>query len=145
MKSLIKKVYFKKKIMMAKNKNQINLYYHPDYSLSKKCLAVAEANKAQILPIDISKTKVSQTIWSEMASMLDLKVADLIDKTHDVIIDNFGKEPDIDDFDALKIIEKNPEVINKPIAIRGDKIIRASHAYDLAKLHSSDTGEIKIP
>lgn len=131
--------------MMAKNKNQINLYYHPDYSLSKQCLAVAEANKAQILPIDISKTKVSQTLWSEMANMLNLKIEDLMDKTHDVITDNFGKEPNLDDFDALKIIDKNPEVINKPIAIRGDKIIQASHAYDLAKLQNLDTGKIKIP
>lgn len=131
--------------MVSKHKNQINLYYHPDYALSKKCLAIAKANKAKILPIDISKTKVSQTDWSEMADRLNLRVVDLIDKKHDVIIDKFGKEPKLDDVDALKIIENYPEVVDKPIAIRGDQIIRATHANDLMKLQSPDTGDIRIP
>lgn len=131
--------------MPSKNSRQINLYYHPDYELSRKCLAIAEANKAIILPIDISKTHVSQTDWSEMAEMLGLKVVDLINMKHAVITSNFGESPDIDDHNALKIIEKNPEVVDKPIAMRGNDIIRATHANDLMKLQSSDTGDIKIP
>ena len=131
--------------MIAKDSKQINLYYYPEYELSKKCLAIAHANKASIFPIDLSKTKISQTDWSEMARMLDMSVVDLIDLKHDAIVSKFGKTPNIDEFDALKIIEHHPEVIVKPIAIRGDKIVRASHANDLLKLQSTDTGEIRIP
>ncbi|NBC58771.1 MAG: hypothetical protein GVY05_10880 [Bacteroidetes bacterium] len=131
--------------MISKDSKQINLYYHPDYQLSKKCLAIAKANKAVILPIDISKTGISQTDWSEMANMLNLSVVDLIDLNHDIIISKFGKSPNIDEFDALKIIENHPEVVDKPIAIRGNQIVRASHANDILKLQSSDTGEIRIP
>jgi len=131
--------------MISKHRNQINLYYHPDYALSKKCLAIAEANKAVIYPIDISKTRISQTVWSEIAAKLNLKVVDLMDSKHDVILDKFGKEPELDDFSALKIIQKHPEVVDKPIAIRGDKIIRATHENDLMALQSKDTGDIRIP
>lgn len=131
--------------MISKDDKQINLYYHPDYVLSRKCLAIAKANKAKILPIDISKTNISQTDWSEMANLLDVSVVDLIDLKHDSIVSKFGKSPNIDEFDALKIIENHPEVVTKPIAIRGEQIVRASHAYDILELQSPDTGEIRIP
>lgn len=131
--------------MISKSSRQVNLYYHPDYELSKKCLAIAQANEAIIFPIDISKTKVSQTDWSEMARKLNLSVVDLIDLKHDYIISKFGKQPDIDEFDALKIIENHPEVVDKPIAIRGDKIIRATHANDLMELQDTDSSDIRIP
>lgn len=131
--------------MISKNSRQINLYYHPEYELSKKCLAVAKANKASIFAIDISKTKISQTDWSEMARRLEVNVVELIDTKHDIIISKFGREPNIDEFDALKIIENHPEVVDKPIAIRGDKIIQATHANDLIKLQNADTGDIRIP
>ncbi len=136
---------FIKKLMISKNKNQINLYYHPDYSLSRKCLAIAQANSSVIFAIDISKTKISQTDWSEMANMLNLKVTDLIDSNHDILLDKFDGKPNLDEFSALKIIERHPEVVTKPIAVCGDKIIRATHANDLLKLQSSDTGDIRIP
>ncbi|MGX1024802.1 arsenate reductase family protein [Flavobacterium sp. CS20] len=132
-------------MMISKDNKQINLYYHPDYALSKKCLAIAQANKAVIFPIDISKAGISQTDWSEMAKMLNLSVVDLINLNHEIITSKFGKSPNIDEFDALKIIEKHPEVVDKPIAIRGNKIVRASHANDILQLQSVDTGEIKIP
>mgnify|MGYP005846262111 CR=1 FL=1 len=131
--------------MISKNDRQINLYYHPDYELSKKCLVIAKANKAKFNPIDISKIKLSQTDWSEMANMLNLKVVDLINTKHDYILEKFGKEPDLDDFSALKIIEIHPEVVDKPIAIKGDKIIRATHANDLMELQSTDSEDINIP
>mgnify|MGYP002152354765 CR=1 FL=1 len=108
-------------------------------------MAIAKANKAVILPIDISKTGISQTDWSEMANMLNLSVVDLIDLNHDIIISKFGKSPNIDEFDALKIIENHPEVVDKPIAIRGNQIVRCSHSNDILKLQSFDTGEIRIP
>lgn len=131
--------------MISKDNKQINLYYHPDYQLSKKCLAIANANKAKIFPIDISKGTVSQTDWSEIADMLNLSVVDLIDLNHDIILSKFGQSPNIDEFDALKIIDNHPEVVDKPIAIRGNKIVRASHENDIAKLQCTDTGEIRIP
>jgi arsenate reductase-like glutaredoxin family protein len=131
--------------MISKSTRQINLYYHPDYPLSRKCLAIAEANKAIVYPIDISKTKISQTDWSDMARKLNVSVVDLINIEHEAITSKFGKVPELDEFSALKIIEKHPEVVEKPIAIRGNKIIRAKQANDLLKLQNTDTGEIRIP
>lgn len=131
--------------MISKDNNQINLYYHPDHRLAKKCIAIANANKAKVLAIDISSTRVSQTDWSEIAKLLDTSVVNLVDLEHESITSKFGQTPDLDEFSALKIIQKNPEVIKHPIALREERVVIANTARDILKLQDSDTGEIRIP
>ena len=131
--------------MLLKNPNQINLYYNPQTELGKKCLAIANANKSIVNGIDITKTRVSQTDWSQMAEMLNIKIHDLIDETSKFIKEKTKSDVDLDDFDALKIIQNNPEIVTKPIAIYKDKIIQANHENDLLKLQTPDTGDIRIP
>jgi arsenate reductase len=131
--------------MISKKDNLINLYYHPNHLNSKKCIAVANANKAVVQAIDIEKTRISQTHWSEMAEMLNISVIDLLDLEHDVIISKFGRKPEIDEFSALKIIQNNPEVIKAPIALRGQQAVFAKNSRDILKLQNSDTGDIRIP
>lgn len=137
---------FKKKIIMiSRKKNLINLYYHPDHINSKKCIAIANANKAFVQAIDIEKTRISQTHWSEMAELLNISVLDLLDLEHEKIVSKFGSTPDIDEFSALKIIQNNPEVVKSPIAIRDDRAVFADNPRDILKLQNTDTGEIRIP
>lgn len=131
--------------MISKDMKQINIYYHPEQILAKKCIAIANANKAKVLAIDTSKTRVSQTDWSEMARLLNISVVELVDLNHEAIVSKFGKTPDVDEFSALKLIQNNPEVVKNPIAIRGEKIVMAKQARDVLKLQNSDTGEIRIP
>ena len=131
--------------MVSKKKSQINLYYHPEHRLAKKCIALANANEATVLAIDTSKTRVSQTDWSEMARLLNISVVELVDLEHDFIIEKFGNKPDLDEFGALKVIQNNPEVVKHPIAIRENDIIFAAKARDILKLQTPDTGEIRIP
>ena len=131
--------------MLLKNPHQINLYYNPETELGKKCLAIASANKSTVNGIDITKTRVSQTDWSQIAEMLEINIQDLIDGRSDFVTKNLGGNVNFDDFDALKIIQNNPEVVTKPIAIFKDKILLTNHENDLLKLQSSDSGTIKIP
>jgi arsenate reductase-like glutaredoxin family protein len=131
--------------MISKDNKQINLYYHPNHRLAKKCIAIANANKAKVLAIDISRTRVSQTDWSEIARLLDISVVELVDLEHDFILSKFGKTPDVDEFSALKLIQNNPEVVKAPVALRKEKVVVANTARDILKLQDADTGEIRIP
>jgi len=131
--------------MITKKENQINLYYHPNHSNAKKCIAIANANEAAVQAIDIEKTRISQTHWSEMAEMMNISVIDLVDLNHEVVVSKFGKVPDVDEFSALKIIQNNPEVVKAPVAVRGKKAVFASNSRDLLKLQTPDTGEVRIP
>lgn len=131
--------------MLLKNPTQINLYFNPKTALGKKSLAIATVNKAIVNGIDITKTRISQTDWSQMADMLNIQIQDLIDKNSEFIAANSLGNLNFDNFDALKIIQNNPEVVTKPIAVYKDKILLAQHENDLLKLQSPDSGNIRIP
>ena len=131
--------------MISKNSRQINLYYHPEHRLAKKCIAIANANKAIINAIDTSHVRVSQTDWSEIARLLNISVVDLVNLEHDFIVSKFGKIPKVDEFSALKIIQNNPEVVKAPIALIADKVVIANTSNDILKLQKPDSGEIRIP
>lgn len=131
--------------MISRKDNLINLYYHPNYINSKKCIAIANANKAAIQAIDIQKTRISQTHWSEMEELLNISVLDLVNLEHDKVVSKFGSVPEIDEFSALKIIQNNPEVVKAPVAIRGHKAVFAKNSRDILKLQNTDTGEVRIP
>lgn len=131
--------------MISRKDNLINLYYHPNHINSKKCIAIANANKAAVQAIDIEKTRISQTHWSEMAELLNISVIDMVDLEHDKVVSKFGKVPEIDEFSALKIIQNNPEVVKAPVAIRGQKAVFAKNSRDILKLQNTDTGEVRIP
>lgn len=131
--------------MISRKDNLINLYYHPNHINSKKCIAIANANKVAVQAIDIEKTRISQTHWSEMAELLNISVIDMVDLEHDKVVSKFGKVPEIDEFSALKIIQNNPEVVKAPVAIRGQKAVFAKNSRDILKLQNTDTGEVRIP
>ncbi len=131
--------------MISRKDNLINLYYHPKHLNAKKCIAIANANKAAVQAIDIEKTRISQTHWSEMAELLNISVIDLVDLEHELVVSKFGSKPDIDEFSALKIIQNSPEVVKSPVAIRGEKAVFAKNSRDILKLQNADTGEVRIP
>lgn len=140
---LIKK---EKMTILAKNERQLILYYDGTSELGKKVRAHAEASGAQLLPIDITETKVAATEWTEVAELLNCKVSELIATDHPVFKQTYGEDNvNLDADDALKILEKNPETLVYPIAVRGQRAIRAKQSTDLRKLINPDTGDIPQP
>lgn len=129
----------------AENNRQINLYYNSNSSLGRKCYALAESSGAKVLGIDLTNTKVTGTDWAEIADMLEVKVLDLIDQEHPIFRELYGEKVDLNSTDAMKILEKNPETLIFPIAIRGGQAIQAKGVNDLNVLIRPDTGGIPQP
>jgi arsenate reductase-like glutaredoxin family protein len=99
------------------NKRLFTLIYHPDTRIGKNTLAYIQAMDDKLLVIDLSKTKISDTEWVEIAEALHKKVGDLVDTTK---LNAKGTSEFTTD-DWLKIIQKNPHIISHPIAINGTK------------------------
>ena len=50
-----------------------------------------------------------------------------------------------DIINSLKVLNKNPETLVYPIAIRGDKAVMAHTFSDILKLIKPDSSDVKIP
>ena len=131
--------------VIARSNKLITIYCHPEHQLTTKCIAVAKASKAEVQIIEIDKTKVTGTEWTELADLLNLKIEDLIAKNHPEFLKIYNNNVTLDTEDAIKLLQHEPQVLAFPIAIRGDKAIQAKNSTDIMALHKPDSKDAKLP
>ncbi|QDO93894.1 hypothetical protein FNB79_07820 [Formosa sediminum] len=129
--------------ILAEDKNQMTLIYNSETSVGKQTLAYAKASDKKLASIDISKTKVTGTQWADLASKLDIKIADLIDQEHTDFIKNFGdKGALLSSEDWIKVLQNQPEVLKGCIVINGKESLIITNPSDLTKYLESNSAGI---
>ncbi|MEO2060116.1 MAG: ArsC family transcriptional regulator [Mesonia sp.] len=132
--------------VLAKNHRQLTVYYDSKSELGKKVRAHAESSKLKVLSVDLLQSNLTGTEWAEVAELLGITVDQLIDQDHPIFKEIYGeKQVELDENDAIKVLEKNPETLVFPIGIRGNRAIQVKQSNDLKSLFDSDTGEIPQP
>lgn len=120
--------------VIAKDSNKITLFYTSQTQIGKQTLAYVKASRKKILSIDISKTKVTPTQWSELADNLGIEVADLINKKHPDFIQSYGDQNlNLEASDWFKVLSKSPELLINPILLNGDRVIQIANPSDVVK------------
>ncbi|MCF8714405.1 hypothetical protein JM658_06130 [Joostella atrarenae] len=131
--------------IIATDDRQITFIFDPSTKLGRECQAYAVSSEAKVLAIDLTKTKIADTEWVEIANRVGKTVPELISKEHPAFTNLFGENVELDDTDALKVLNKHPETLVYPIAIRGDKAVMAHTFSDILKLIKPDSSDINIP
>ncbi|WP_421812949.1 arsenate reductase family protein [Flagellimonas sp.] len=111
--------------VIATNNREVKLFYNAETNKGMQTLAYLKSSKKKVLDIDLSKTKVTGTQWTELAKLLGKPIKDLINTEHPDFMTKYGKKPDLqDDEDWLKVMENNPKVITQPILVNGDQAVQ---------------------
>lgn len=118
---------------IATSNRLITLFYNPNSVIAEKTLAYAKADGLPIREVDILKTPFTGTQLEELAEGLHMNIDGLANKEHPDFKKYFGN-PNLSDEDWIKILCKNPQLINEPIAMRGDKTILVKTPSDIVKL-----------
>lgn len=129
--------------VISTDKNEIKLFFHSGSSIGKQIQAYVLASERKVLTIDISKTKVTGTQWTELAKGLELPISGLINKEHPDFTQYYDKNIDLDDEDWLKILDKNPQVLSTPIAIIGKSYVQLNSPSDFIKYIEPDSKNIQ--
>ena len=129
--------------VISTDKNEIKLYFHSGSSIGKQVQAYVLTSERKVLTIDISKTKLTGTQWTELAKGLNLSISGLINKEHPNFTKNYEENLDLEDEDWLKIIGKHPEVITTPIAIIGERYVQLQSPSDFIKYIEPDSKNIE--
>ena len=118
---------------IATSDRMITLFYNSNSSRAKQTLAFARAEGLPMEEIDLTKTPLTGTQIAELADRLDLEVRDLVNQKHPSYRQHF--EPhDFSSEDWIKMIQKNPEVMKQPIALRGKRTILVETPTDIIKI-----------
>ncbi|MDG3582016.1 MULTISPECIES: arsenate reductase family protein [Galbibacter] len=131
--------------IIATNENQIKFIFDSSTKLGRECQAYAASAGAKILAIDINKTKIADTEWAEIAERVGKTLPELIATDHPAFTNTYGTNVELDENDALKVLNKHPEAFVYPIAIRGNEAIVAHSFSDVLKLVKPDSSGIDIP
>jgi len=111
--------------VIATNSREIKLFYNAETNKGLQTLAYLKSSKKKVLDVDLSKTKVTGTQWTELAKLLGKPIKDLINTEHPDFMNKYGKNPDLhDDEDWLKVMENNPKVVTQPILVNGDQAVQ---------------------
>ena len=125
--------------ILAHDKRQLTYIYSSSSHLGKQVLGYVQGANKKIEVIDIAKEKISDTIWVELAEELNLPFKKIFETQQ---IPNKNEDSFSTD-DWLKMIEKNPALLQKPIAINGDKIILISNRSEILKFFGVDSAGLE--
>lgn len=128
--------------VISTDNNEIKLFFHSDSSIGKQIKAYVVASEKKILTIDISKTKVTGTQWAELAEGLGVPISSLINKEHPDFTQTYGEQPDLEEEDWLKVLDKTPKVLSSPIAIIGKRYVQLQSPSDFIKYIEPDSKNI---
>jgi arsenate reductase-like glutaredoxin family protein len=127
--------------ILATNKRQLTLVYNSQTSLGKQTLGYVQGADDRILTIDISKTKLGDTAWVSIADGLNKPLHELFAKDLPELpeVDASGFDTD----DLLKLLQKNPGFLQKPIAINGDKYMQVQTPSEVMRFFDADTAGLE--
>ena len=124
--------------ILARDKKQLTYIYSSSSYLGKQVLAYIQAIDKKVKAVDITKEKLGDTIWVELAENLDLAFNQIF-----TIENNFRDTANYNTDDWLKIINKNPELLQKPIAVNGKEVSQIQHRSEILKFFGVDSAGLK--
>ena len=132
--------------VIAKNKNQVKLFYNSNTLNGGQTHAYVQSMKQRLLAIDTAKVKITGTQWSELAEGLNIKIADLIDRSHPDFKNEYGDvNVQLDDFGWLKILSNHPQLVRRPILVKGDNTYFIETPSEINQYIAPDSAGIDKP
>ncbi|MEZ4792419.1 MAG: hypothetical protein R2783_02795 [Gelidibacter sp.] len=128
---------------MSKSKNnkgvistsdrQITLFYNSKSQRGKQALAYAKTHGLAIEEIDILKTVLTGTQIVELADRLGITIPEMVNQDHYKYRRKFTLQCFTSE-DWITVIQKHPEIMKQPIAIRGNRTIWVETPTDIIRI-----------
>jgi len=100
---------------------KVALYYNPRCSKCREALCLLEEKGVEPEIIEYLKTPPTEKQLKDLLKKLGLKPQDILRKK-EPLFDKFKKKK-LSDTEWIKVMSKNPILIERPIAIEGNKAV----------------------
>ncbi len=120
---------------------KISIYHNPDCSKSRAALALLEENDVNPEIIYYLETPPSIENLKSLLGKLGLQLHDIIRRSED----DFGElgldDGTLSDEIVLDLLQKHPQLLQRPIVVKGDKAIIARPPEDVLGMIDNGKGE----
>lgn len=118
---------------MVTHQREILIYYNADSSADRKTVAHARSVTPHLKSYEFKRAPSTSTSWQMILTSLDVHPKELLNKAHPYYQANIkGKE--FSDEDWISCLQRNPQLIKAPIAIRGQRAILCTNPTDIYRL-----------
>jgi len=124
--------------VFATNENQFSYIYCQSSDLGKKVLGYIQSLEAEVQTINVSKDPLSDTVWTEVSEKIGVALGDLFTWKKENLKDIKNRN-DLNTTGWLKMIKKNPELLQKPILIKDEKAIQINSRSDVLPFFGVDS------
>lgn len=101
---------------------KVTLYYNPRCSKCREALCVLEEKGIEPEIIEYLKTPPTEKQLNDILKKLGLKAEELLRKKEPLFIEKY-KNKKLSNAEWIKVMCKNPVLIERPIAIEGNKAV----------------------
>lgn len=125
--------------ILATDKKELIYMYSDTSNLGNKVLAYAQSINKPLRIINVEKEKIADSIWLEIAESIGKPLSELLspELQGNKDLKNLSK---YNTDDLLKIINKNPSLLEHPIGINGKKAISIKDKFDFFEFYDKDGG-----
>lgn len=120
--------------VISSNEHTIKLFYSSETSVGKQTLGHINSVDKDVLEIDVTKTKVTGTMWKTIAENLNCNIGDLIAKEHPKFTSRYNDDTDLSEDGWIKVLNNSPEVLAYPILMIDDEFHLIKNPSDVLQL-----------
>lgn len=122
---------------LAKNNRQLIYIFSEKSRLGKQILAYVKTINRPVRIINLDNESIADTIWIEIASMLNTSLGDLFSKKKTI-----KESANLSASDWLKIINHSPSVLQRPIAINGTMAKQIKEKHQIFSFFNPTGGDL---
>lgn len=128
---------------IATDDRQLTLIYNSETRLGRQAYGYVQAALDRIRTIDISKDTLGDTVWVSVSEGLQKPFDQILTKDHPDVPDVDHANFDTDDW--LKLLNKNPKMLQHPIAINGEKFMQVGTPSHVTKFFDVNSAGLEQP
>ena len=128
--------------VLEKGEDQLTYIYSSESDLGRKVLGYVEAIDMAIRTVDISRDNLGDAVWVEITDLLGIPFGELLATDHPDTPDMF-RNGDFDTNGWLKVLKKNPVLLQDPIAINGNKAVVIKSRADILSFYDVDSAGLE--
>ncbi len=118
---------------MKTHVREILIYYNPQSSLDRKTVAYAQSVVSHVKAYSFEKNPSTSSSWQMIIKSLNRHPKELMNKAHPYYQEHIrGREFSRESW--INVLQKNPQLLRVPIAVRGNRVILCESPTDIYKL-----------
>lgn len=128
--------------ILANDKDQLTYIFSSTTKNGKQILAYVESLEQDVRTIDVSNQKIGHAVWVDIADNVGMTLGELFSPDHPDAPD-VGRAEDFDTDDWLKLVEHNPDLLQNPIGIQGERAKIFTSRADVLEFYGVDSAGLK--